>query len=388
MKTNIFLLGATGSIGKQTLDVIRSKSDLFNLVSISVGYNIDEAKKIIEEFNPKYVSVIKESDALLLQKTFPNVIIEYGEASLIKCATFNPDITGKVVVAVVGYVGLVPTLEAIKIKRDILLANKETLVCAGPIIIKEVQKHNVNLLPIDSEHSAIFQALHSGAHEEIKRIIITASGGSFRDKTRAELDKVTLSDALLHPSWSMGDKITIDSATMVNKGLEVIEAHYLFNCDYDKIETLLHKESIIHSIVEYCDNSQIAQLAQSDMRIPIQYALTYPNRLEFNLSNKLDLSEVGCLHFAKMDYQRFPMLSLAYEVGKLGGIMPTVYNVSNEVANMLFRKEKISFLEIEKIISDMCYIYRKNNISDSELTIEIILNTIKEVQSHILSLYS
>ena len=385
---NIFLLGATGSIGMQTLDVIRTNSDKFVLRSISIGHNIERAKKIIEEFKPEYVSVIEESDAVTLRSEFTEITIESGSESLIKCATYNPNLSGKVIVAVVGYAGIIPTLEAIKINRDILLANKETLVCAGSIVKRLVKEHNVNLIPIDSEHSAIFQALQAGKKEEVQRIIITASGGSFRDLSREELENVTLEDALRHPSWSMGDKITIDSATMVNKGLEVIEAHYLFDLDYDKIETMLHKESIIHSIVEYCDNSQIAQLAQSDMRIPIQYALTYPNRLTYKLSEKLNLSKIGTLHFAKMDYERFPMLRLAYTSGIKGGIMPTVYNVSNEVANELFRKKQISFLDIEKIITDCCSKFESNNVDDTDVTLDIILNTIKNVKEYIYTKYS
>ena len=385
---NIFLLGATGSIGMQTLDVIRTNSDKFVLISISVGHYIERAKKIIEEFKPEYVSVIEESDAVTLRSEFPEITIESGSESLIKCATYNPNLSGKVIVAVVGYAGIIPTLEAIKINRDILLANKETLVCAGSIVKRLVKEHNVNLIPIDSEHSAIFQALQAGKKEEVQRIIITASGGSFRDLSREELENVTLEDALRHPSWSMGDKITIDSATMVNKGLEVIEAHYLFDLDYDKIETMLHKESIIHSIVEYCDNSQIAQLAQSDMRIPIQYALTYPNRLTYKLSEKLNLSKIGTLHFAKMDYERFPMLRLAYTSGIKGGIMPTVYNVSNEVANELFRKKQISFLDIEKIITDCCSKFESDNVDDTDVTLDIILNTIKNVKEYIYTKYS
>lgn len=385
---NIYLLGGSGSIGEQTLDVIRANNKEFKLKSVSFGYNINKAKEIIEEFKPEFVSIVQESDAEELRKLFPNVIISSGEKSLIECATYDKSQTGKVVVAVVGYVGIKPTIEAIKIRRDILLANKETLVCAGNIINQFVQKYHVNLLPIDSEHSAIFQALKSGKSEEVDRLIITASGGSFRDLSRNELINVTLADALKHPSWQMGAKITIDSATMVNKGLEVIEAHYLFNMPYDKIETILHKESIIHSIVEYCDNSQIAQMAQSDMRIPIQYALTYPNRKRFSLSSKLDLSSVGTLHFEKMDYSRYPMLLLAYKVGKLGGIMPCVYNVSNEVANELFRTEKISFLDIEKIITDCCDYFEKVNIKDDKLTLKIIFDTINDVRKYVLKKFS
>ena len=251
-----------------------------------------------------------------------------------------------------------------------------------------VNEYKVNLLPIDSEHSAIFQALHAGKHEEIQRIIITASGGAFRNLKRSELKNVTLADALNHPSWQMGAKITVDCATMVNKGLEVIEAHYLFNIDYDRIDTILHKESIIHSIVEFCDNSQIAQMAQSDMRIPIQYALTYPNRVNYALSCPLHLPKISTLHFKKMDFKRYPMLELAYKVGAFGKVMPTVYNVSNEVANEMFRYGKISFLDIENIILDTCNTYFKKDDLPEGKTIEEIMSIIDEVKEYINNKYS
>lgn len=381
--TNIFLLGASGSIGMQTIDVLRENRDQYCLKSISVGHNIDAAIKIIDEFDVEYVSVIEEEDAKRLQKLYPNLKIGYGDASLVEAATYAPSMKGKLVVAVVGYSGLVPTIEAIKIGRDILLANKETLVCAGEIIKSLVNEYQVNLLPIDSEHSAIFQALQAGKHQEVKRVIITASGGSFRNLTREELKNVTLEEALNHPSWSMGSKITIDSATMVNKGLEVIEAHYLFDLDYDRISTILHYESIVHSMVEYIDNSVIAQMAVSDMRLPIQYALTYPNRNVYQLSQPLDLTAIHTLHFEKMDLERFPMLDLAYKVGKAGGIMPAVYNVSNEVANYLFRIGKISFLEIEEIIKKA--VNNTSNIINPSL--EEILMTIENVKKEILERY-
>lgn len=251
-----------------------------------------------------------------------------------------------------GSIGLEATLAAIKTRKQIAIANKETLVTAGHLVMEAAAKYGVDLLPVDSEHSAIFQALNGEAHHDINRIILTASGGSFRDKTREELKSVTVADALNHPNWSMGDKITIDSASMMNKGLEVIEAHWLFDIPYDKIDVIQHKESIIHSMVEYADTSVIAQLGTPDMRVPIQYALTYPDRLSLPISKKLDLIEISTLHFSKMDLKRFPCLDFAYQAGKQGGSMPTVLNAANEVAVDLFLREKITFLEIEKVIEN------------------------------------
>ena len=255
-----------------------------------------------------------------------------------------------VVNAVMGSVGLRATLAAIEAKKQIAFANKETLVTAGHLVMEAVQRTGVPLLPVDSEHSAIYQALNGEKKEQVNKLILTASGGSFRDKSRSELEGVTIEDALKHPNWSMGAKITIDSATMMNKGLEVIEAHWLFSIPYDKIEVLLHRESIIHSMVEFVDYSVIAQLGTPDMRIPIQYALTFPNRLSLQQSKPLQLAEIGKLHFEKMDEDRFPCLSYAYEAGKVGGSLPTVLNAANEAAVALFLEGKISFLEIEKVI--------------------------------------
>ncbi len=349
---NIYLLGATGSIGSQTLEVLRSLGEDYRLVSISFGKNIESARKIIDEFHPLYVCSHDEETILLLKKVYSNIEYGYGNAGLIKAAIYNHNLEGENIVinAVVGMVGLVPTIEAIKMQRTILLANKETLVVGGEIITKLVKEYNTKLIPIDSEHSAIMQCLENRPIEEVNKIIITASGGAFRDKTREELESVTLEDALKHPNWQMGAKITIDSATMVNKGLEVIEAHFLFNIPYDKITTVIHKNSIVHSLVEYIDNTIIAQICQADMRIPIQYALTYPNRLNIGLSKSLDITSSLNISFQKMDLYRFPCLQLAYEVGVMGGVMPAVYNASNEEAVSLFINKKIKFLEIEEII--------------------------------------
>lgn len=341
----ISLLGATGSIGTQTLDVIRSNPKRFKLQAIAVGKNIDLTRKIIREFQPVIVSVQNKEDKERLKAEFPNNIkFTYGEEGLIEVATCED--TEVLVNAILGSVGLLPTLQAIEAGKTIAIANKETLVTAGHIVMTKAKEHNVTILPVDSEHSAIFQCLNGENEKEIERLIITASGGSFRDKSRDELVNVTVEDALNHPNWSMGAKITIDSATMMNKGLEVIEAHWLFNQPYEKIECLLHRESTIHSMVEFTDGSVIAQLGTPDMRIPIQYALTYPERLLSN-SERLDLAKIGSLHFEKMDFERFRCLHFAYEAGKIGGTLPVVLNAANEVAVQAFLTGKISFLEIE-----------------------------------------
>ncbi|MGX4765935.1 1-deoxy-D-xylulose-5-phosphate reductoisomerase [Bacillus mojavensis] len=347
---NICLLGATGSIGEQTLDVLRTHQDQFQLISMSFGKNIDKAVPMIEAFQPKFVSVGDlDTYHKLKQVSFAfDCQIGLGEEGLIEAAVMEEvDI---VVNALLGSVGLIPTLKAIEQKKTIALANKETLVTAGHIVKEHAEKYNVPLLPVDSEHSAIFQALQGEQAKNIDRLIITASGGSFRDKTREQLESVTIEDALQHPNWSMGAKITIDSATMMNKGLEVIEAHWLFDIPYEQIDVVLHKESIIHSMVEFHDKSVIAQLGTPDMRVPIQYALTYPDRLPLPDAKRLELWEIGSLHFEKADFARFRCLQFAFESGKIGGTMPTVLNAANEVAVAAFLAGKISFLAIEDCI--------------------------------------
>ncbi|PFK91829.1 1-deoxy-D-xylulose-5-phosphate reductoisomerase [Bacillus cereus] len=345
---NISLLGASGSIGTQTLDVLRSHPDQFRLVAFSVGKNIDYAVKVIQEFSPQIVSVQREEDVLKLQSVSGNTKIVYGSEGLLEVA-LHPD-AEIVVNAVVGSVGLLPTLRAIEAKKTIGIANKETLVTAGHLVMEAARKHNVSLLPVDSEHSAIFQCLNGENEKRVSRLIITASGGSFRDKTRDELHHVTVEDALRHPNWSMGSKITIDSATMMNKGLEVIEAHWLFGIPYEQIDVVLHKESIIHSMVEFEDRSVMAQLGSPDMRVPIQYALTYPDRLPLSDTKQLNLWEIETLHFEKMDQERFRCLRFAYEAGKAGGSMPAVMNAANEVAVEAFLQKRIDFLTVEDLI--------------------------------------
>lgn len=369
----ISLLGASGSIGQQTADVVRQHPDQFEIVAFSVGENVELARKYISEFQPSLVCVQAKEDAQTLQLEYAGTGIHftYGDEGLIETAVFEKaDI---LVNAVIGSVGLFPTLQAIKAKKDIALANKETLVTAGHLVMEEARKAGVNLLPVDSEHSAIFQALQGEKEKNIERLIITASGGSFRDRSRAELIGVTVDEALNHPNWAMGAKITIDSASMMNKGLEVIEAHWLFNLPYEKIEVVLHKESIIHSMVEFHDSSVIAQLGTPDMRVPIQYALTYPDRLPLSTSHRLNLAEIGMLHFAEMDFNRFPCLQFAYEAGKIGGTMPTVLNAANEVAVAEFLKGKIAFLEIETYIEQA--LNRHTPIDNPDLT------TIQEVDA-------
>lgn len=350
---NIYLLGATGSLGTQTLDVLRTMKDSYRLVSIAFGNNLNKAIEIIEEFHPKLVCTSNIENYNYLVKEYNDIRILYGNEGLIETATYTFSNEENIVVnCLVGMIGLLPTIESIKKERKILLANKETLVVGGEIINKLLTKYNADIIPIDSEHSAIMQCLQGRNKKEIKKIIITASGGAFRDLTREQLKNVTIDDALKHPNWNMGKKITVDCASMANKGLEVIEAHYLFNISYDNIETIIHRESIIHSLVEYKDNTIIAQMGKPDMHIPIQYALTFPEKKEYTLDNSLDLNSLSNLSFMKMDYNRFPLLELAYKVGIQGGIKPTIYNASNEEAVNLFINKKIKFLEIESIVID------------------------------------
>ncbi|MDW0111747.1 1-deoxy-D-xylulose-5-phosphate reductoisomerase [Sporosarcina saromensis] len=351
MKKKISLLGATGSIGTQTLDIVQSNPEHFQLVSFSAGKNIEKVREITLKFQPSLVSVMRKEDAETLATDFPSTRFVYGKEGLILVAAHSG--ADMLVNAVIGSVGLEPTLHAIREGITIAISNKETLVAAGDIVIAEAQKRNVALLPVDSEHSALFQALNGENPKRVTRLILTASGGSFRDLSRDQLKQVTVEQALAHPNWSMGNKLTIDSATMMNKGLEVIEAHHLFNLPYDQIDCLLHKESIIHSMVEFEDTSVIAQLGSPDMRVPIQYAMTYPDRMPMQNAKPLRLEEIGALHFERMDFERFKALALAYEAGRTGGSMPTVMNAANEIAVQLFMMNKIPFLQIEEIVEQM-----------------------------------
>ncbi|WP_276937089.1 1-deoxy-D-xylulose-5-phosphate reductoisomerase [Dielma fastidiosa] len=344
----IILLGASGSIGEQTLDVIRSHPELFELAAFSVRSRLASAYKILDEFKVRAICVKDEQDADEIRKKYPHLDIHIGDQGLLELAALPYGDT--LVNALVGFVGLLPTLKAIECRKDIALANKETLIVGGKFVKAAVKEYGVSLKPIDSEHSAIFQCLQGNAHSSVEKLIITASGGSFRDRSRDQLQGVTVKEALSHPNWSMGAKITIDSATMMNKGFEVIEAHYLFDIDYDKIEVLLHRESIVHSLVQYCDHALMAQLGTADMRLPIQYALTHPARLPLMNSETLDLAKIGTLHFEKADFDRYPLLGLAYKAGRLEGNACAIMNAANEEAVALFLAGKITFLDIETYV--------------------------------------
>ncbi|WP_271398206.1 1-deoxy-D-xylulose-5-phosphate reductoisomerase [Salinicoccus roseus] len=344
MKT-ISILGATGSIGTQALAVIGNNPEHFELGSISIGTNIEALEKILESFRPKLVSVKEDTDRIELKSRYPDIDFTCGREGLMAVATDDAD---TLLTAVMGSVGLEPTLAAIDAGKDIALANKETLVAAGEIVMERAREKGVSIIPVDSEHSAIFQCLRGEDLREMKRIILTASGGSFRDLSREELRDVTLERALDHPNWSMGRKITIDSATMMNKGLEVIEAKWLFDAEVDQISTILHRESTIHSMVEFVDNSIMAQMGTPDMKTAIQFAFSHPKRLP--MDNPMDFDALSQLNFKPMDLERFRMLAFAYDALRTGGTMPAVMNAANEYAVNRFLEGEISFLEIEEIV--------------------------------------
>ena len=364
MKKKISVLGSTGSIGKQTLEVVRNHPDKFEIIAISANKSIDILLSQIDEFKPKYVAVYDEESFLKLKSILKDKNIEVfcGMEGLKIISSL--DEIDVLVTAIVGMIGLLPTLEAIKNKKDIALANKETLVCAGELVMNEARKYGVNILPVDSEHSAIFQALNGENNKEIEKIILTASGGPFRGKKNEELINVTKNEALKHPNWSMGQKISIDSSTLMNKGLEVIEARWLFDIPYSKIDVLVHPQSIIHSMIEFVDTSVIAQLGVPDMKLPIQYALTYPNRIDSNFE-KLNLSKIKSLTFEEPDLDTFPCLKLAYETLKLGKTYSLVLNSSNEVLVEEFLKGNIKFYDIPKYIEKE--LEKHNGISNPTL---------------------
>lgn len=348
---HISILGSAGSIGTQTLDVAARHPREFKIVGIASYNEIELIEKQARKFKPKAVSLSIEEAATELRKRLKSEKIQVfsGSEGLKKIATLRE--TDTVVTAVVGSVGLLPTLEAIKAGKDIAVANKETLVCAGEIVMREVKRHKVKLMPIDSEHSAIFQCLQGHNLNEIERIILTCSGGPFRKTPEKELQSVTKEQALAHPTWKMGGKITIDSATLLNKGLEVIEAHWLYDIPYKKIDVIIHPQSIIHSFVEFHDGSMLAQIGVHDMRVPIQYALSYPKRLPSGSYAFLDLAAAKHFDFEAPDTQKFPCLRYAYEAGEMGGTMPAVMNASNEVAVVeFFLKGKTKFMNIPRTV--------------------------------------
>lgn len=373
----IAILGSTGSIGTQTLSIVEEQNDI-DVVALSCGKNLDLLEKQIRKFKPKLVSVWDEQDAKKLAVSVAdcNVKIEYGIEGLISVATYYE--AEILVTAIVGMLGLRPTVEAIKAGKTIALANKETLVTAGHIIMPLAKEYNVQILPVDSEHSAIFQSLQGTSDNKISKILLTASGGPFRGKKINELQNIQVEDALKHPNWEMGRKITIDSSTLVNKGLEVIEAKWLFDVDLSQIDVVVHPQSVIHSAVEYQDGAVIAQLGTPDMRLPIQYALYYPQRR--NLSGKrLDLFEIANLTFEKPDIETFKGLKLAYNALEKGGNIPTIFNAANEKAVALFLDRRIKYLQIVEIIEESM----KSCTYKINPTIDDILSTEKEVYEFI-----
>ena len=349
----ISILGSTGSIGVQTLEVCRNLKDI-KVEAITANSSIDKIEEQIKEFKPKLVSIMDNDKAEELKErlsktVYGNIKVMSGMDGLVEAATM--DSADTVVVSVVGNIGIKPTYEAIECKKEIALATKEVMVSGGNLITGKLKEKGVRILPIDSEHSAIFQSLQGNSMNKIRRIILTASGGPFRGRKKAELINVTAAQALKHPNWSMGAKITIDSASMMNKGLEVIEAKWLFDVDVDQIQVVVHPQSILHSAVEYEDGAVIGQMGVPDMKVPISYALTYPNRVE-NGFEKLDITKVGTLTFEEPDTETFECLSLAYKAIKVGGTMPAVLNAANEIAVAAFLKGSIGFMDIPRIIKN------------------------------------
>lgn len=345
----ISILGSTGSIGRQAIEVIQKMPGFFEVVSLTGGANLDVLRSQIKLVNPKNVCVKSGQDALALKKEFPKINVLHGDEGLVEIA--GDKTNERILVSVSGKTGLKPTLAAIENNIDVALANKETLVMAGDIVMKRAKEKNVKILPVDSEHGAIHQCLSN--RDEVEKLIITASGGPFRNKTIDDIKNATVEETLHHPRWNMGKKITIDSATLMNKGLEVIEAHHLFNIPYEKIQVVVHPQSIVHSAVEYVDGSVIAQLGFPSMHIPIQYTLTYPHRFEGIETRSFDFVKAGRLDFDAPDLEKFPCLKLAFEAGKQGGTLPVVMNAANEEAVYLFLDKKISLWQIYEITKKM-----------------------------------
>jgi 1-deoxy-D-xylulose-5-phosphate reductoisomerase len=344
----VSILGSTGSIGRNTIEVIKDHPEKFQIVALAAGNNVEEMICQALQFQPKVVSMASKEAAEDVKQALPATIkVVWGDEGLIQVAT-HPDAT-YVVSALVGSRGLPPTLAAIEAGKRIGLANKETLVIAGHLVMEHAKKFGVPILPIDSEHSAIFQCLNGESTQDVRKLVLTASGGAFRDYTHEQLAAATPAMALQHPNWTMGAKITIDTATMMNKGLEVIEAYWLFSFPYDQIEVIVHPQSIIHSMVEFKDGAVMAQLGTPDMKVPIQYALSYPERWALSMPS-LSLSEIQQLTFYKPDLSRFPCLQMAFDAGRIGGTMPTVLNAANEVAVEKFLNKTIPFLGIEATI--------------------------------------
>lgn len=358
----ITLLGSTGSIGTQTLDIVAQYPDQFRIVGLAAGNNVEMLAAQIRQFKPSIAAICAEDKLPALKDAIKDLdeqpILLAGDAGVIEVARYGD--SQSVVTGIVGCAGLLPTIAAIKAGKNIALANKETLIAGGPVVLPLVEEYGVKLLPADSEHSAIFQCLQGVPKGGLRKIILTASGGAFRDWAVEKLAEVTVADALKHPNWSMGRKITVDSATLMNKGLEVIEAHYLFGMDYDNIEIVIHPQSIIHSLIELQDTSVLAQLGWADMRLPLLYAMSYPERI-YTDWERLDLVKAGSLTFREPDHQKYPCMNLAYAAGRAGGSMPAVLNAANEQAVALFLEEKIKFLDIPQVIEMACDRHQNNN---------------------------
>lgn len=365
----IIVLGSTGSIGRSSLEVVRGNPHCFQIVGLSGNRNIDLLKRQIQEFHPKYVTAGYWEAYQELKTLFPKIQFFCGEEGLEELASVEEyDI---LLTAVSGAVGIRATIKGIEKEKRIALANKETMVSAGSYINRLLQQYpKAEIIPVDSEHSAIFQALQGNEKKEVKRLIITASGGAFRGRTKAELEHVGVEDALKHPNWSMGKKITVDSATLVNKGLEIIEAHELFGFSYDSIDTILHPQSIVHSMVEYQDHSIMAQMGVTDMKLPIQYAFSYPKRLENPVLEALDFTKYLEMTFEPINTEVFQGIPLARKAGSLGGSMPIVFNAANEIAVDYFLKEKIRFLEIYEMIQAAMEKFPKEDIQSLEQILE------------------
>ena len=374
---NIAILGSTGSIGIQTLEVARANQDI-KVVAIAAKGNVELIEEQAREFRPKLVALWDEEKAKELRLKLRDLPIKVvsGMDGLLQVAEMED--TEILVTAIVGMIGILPTISAIQSGKDIALANKETLVTAGHLIMPLAKKHRVRILPVDSEHSAIFQALQGNSHSALHKILLAASGGPFLGKTRKELESVTVEQALKHPNWVMGQKITIDSSTMVNKGLEVIEARWLFDLPVERIQVVIQPTSIIHSMVEFVDGGVLAQLGTPDMKLPIQYALYYPERRPLE-GERLDFEKIREISFQKPDFETFYGLKLAFEAGKVGGSLPTVYNVANEVAVELFLQRKITYLQIPEMIEKSMSTHRKIE----NPTVEEILATEKEIVEYI-----
>jgi 1-deoxy-D-xylulose-5-phosphate reductoisomerase len=364
----ITLLGSTGSIGTQTLDIVAQYPDQLRLVGLAAGRNVEMLASQIRQFRPAIAAICIEEKLPELKQAIadldPQPILLAGEAGVAEVARYGDAQT--VVTGIVGCAGLLPTIAAIEAGKDIALANKETLIAGGPVVLPLVEKHGVKLLPADSEHSAIFQCLQGVPAGGLRRILLTASGGAFRDWPVEKLSEVRVADALKHPNWSMGRKITVDSATLMNKGLEVIEAHFLFGMDYDRIDIVIHPQSIIHSLIEVQDTSVLAQLGWPDMRLPLLYALSWPDRI-YTDWEQLDLVKAGNLTFREPDHQKYPCMQLAYAAGRAGGSMPAVLNAANEQAVALFLEEKIQYLDIARCIEHVCDRHQSDNCANPSL---------------------